>query len=183
MPTALRELDNVRAVVFDLDGVLYQQHQPLAGAVETVRTLKQNAVPVRFLTNTNTRGRHSIASKLRALGFSVETEEVFCPPFAAGTYLRQQDVSAYLLVRDAALEALIFGKPEPAIFDAVLASLGYEAMQVAMVGADIHTDVGAAMAAGWRGVLVKTGKYRPADLAAGIEPHLVVESVADLVAF
>ena len=32
-----------------------------------------------------------------------------------------------------------------------------------MVGDDVEADVGGAMAAGLKGVLVRTGKYRPGD--------------------
>lgn len=74
------------------------------------------------------------------------------------------------------------GKPDPAIFEAVIADLGLPAERVAMVGDDIRSDVQAAMNVGMRGVLVRTGKFRYADLGAGFEPDLVLDSVSDLVA-
>jgi ribonucleotide monophosphatase NagD (HAD superfamily) len=38
------------------------------------------------------------------------------------------------------------------------------------------------MNVGMRGVLVRTGKFRDADLDAGFEAELVLDSVSDLVA-
>jgi ribonucleotide monophosphatase NagD (HAD superfamily) len=49
-----------------------------------------------------------------------------------------------------------------------------------MVGDDIEADVGGAQAAGLKAALVKTGKFRAADLAKGIQPEMVFDSVADL---
>ncbi|MCC8997995.1 MAG: HAD hydrolase-like protein, partial [Candidatus Contendobacter sp.] len=41
---------------------------------------------------------------------------------------------------------------------------------VVMVGDDAEMDVYGALAAGLRGILVRTGKYRPGD-EAKVEPH------------
>jgi ribonucleotide monophosphatase NagD (HAD superfamily) len=49
-----------------------------------------------------------------------------------------------------------------------------------MVGDDVEADIGGAQAAGLKGALVRTGKFRPADLERGIQPDVVWESVADL---
>jgi ribonucleotide monophosphatase NagD (HAD superfamily) len=50
-----------------------------------------------------------------------------------------------------------------------------------MIGDDIQHDVAGAQAAGIRGVLVKTGKYREELIArSGVVPDLVIESIADL---
>jgi len=78
-------------------------------------------------------------------------------------------------------EAIIAGKPSRTMFDAALADMGVDASRAIMVGDDILSDVGGAMAAGIRGVLVKTGKYRESLAAdSGVTPHLVIESVAAL---
>ena len=49
-----------------------------------------------------------------------------------------------------------------------------------MVGDDVASDVGGTITAGMRGVLVRTGKFRPVDLTRGVEAHAVIDSVADL---
>ncbi len=81
----------------------------------------------------------------------------------------------------AGVEAVVVGKPEPGFFQAASGSMGLEPGEVAVVGDDIGADVGRAQGAGALGILVRTGKHRPDDQArSGIEPDLVIDSVADL---
>ena len=49
-----------------------------------------------------------------------------------------------------------------------------------MIGDDIDVDVAGARNAGMLGALVKTGKFRPEDLAKGIWPDYVFNSLADV---
>ena len=80
--------------------------------------------------------------------------------------------------------AAVIGKPSPAMFYAALADIGLEADDVIMVGDDIYNDVAGAQSAGIRGVLVKSGKYRPNLVEeSGITPDLVVESIGELAAW
>jgi HAD superfamily hydrolase (TIGR01458 family) len=64
-------------------------------------------------------------------------------------------------------EPLVLGKPAAAFFHAALASMGVKPEDAAMVGDDVESDVGGAMAAGLSGILVRTGKYE-----AGAEAHI-----------
>lgn len=77
-------------------------------------------------------------------------------------------------------KALILGKPAKAFFEAAVERLGIPASQLLMIGDDIEADVGGAQRAGLSGALVKTGKFRPADLAGEVKPDVVLASVADL---
>ncbi len=60
-------------------------------------------------------------------------------------------------------EALVLGKPSPRFFLGAVAELGCRPDEVIMVGDDAVSDVGGGLAAGLRGILVQTGKYRPGD--------------------
>lgn len=249
-------LDAVDAVLFDLDGTLYTPAGLVPGAVEVVQALKAQGLAVRFVTNTTSRSRSALAERLKALGFPVETHEIYSPAWAAGTFLRARGARACLLVPPGALEdfadiptddehpdyvvigdlgeawtfeklnrafrlilergaqliglgrtkywqgpdglrldvgpfvaaleeatgrsALILGKPDPAFWETILRDLGRPAERVVMVGDDIEVDVAGAQRVGLRGVLVRTGKFRPADLERGIRPDAVLASVADL---
>ena len=51
-----------------------------------------------------------------------------------------------------------------------------------MVGDDIVSDVLGAQAAGLTGILVRTGKFREADLSKGT-PDVVLDSLADVPAW
>lgn len=80
-------------------------------------------------------------------------------------------------------ESVLAGKPSSAFYHAAARSLGRttEMADVVMVGDDLQSDVGGAQAAGYRGYLVRTGKYREQTLAAsGIEPDQILSSVTAL---
>jgi HAD superfamily hydrolase (TIGR01458 family) len=77
-------------------------------------------------------------------------------------------------------KALVFGKPATPFFQAAVENLGLPAGQVVMIGDDIEVDIGGAQAVGLTAALVKTGKFRPADLEGSIKPDIVFASVANL---
>ena len=77
-------------------------------------------------------------------------------------------------------KALVFGKPGVAFFRAAAERLHLLPGQILMIGDDIEADVGGAQAAGVKAALVKTGKFRAADLDHAIRPEIVLDSVADL---
>jgi HAD superfamily hydrolase (TIGR01458 family) len=91
------------------------------------------------------------------------------------------DGGAYIagLEEAAGVSAAICGKPAAAFFGSAVDMLGSSSSRTAMVGDDIVNDVLGAQAAGLSGVLVKTGKFLPADLAKG-KPDAVLDSLADL---
>jgi len=97
------ELANVQAIVLDLDGTLYTSDGVIPGALEVVQALKGMGIPLRFLTNTTSRGRAALAEKLIGMGFPVTLNEVYGPLWAAGEFLRGRGASAYLLVPEGAL--------------------------------------------------------------------------------
>ncbi len=70
----------------------------------------------------------------------------------------------------AQLEAVVLGKPSAEFFQAAAHSLELPAQDVVMVGDDAEMDVCGALAAGLRGVLVRTGQYHPGD-EAKVEPR------------
>ena len=68
------------------------------------------------------------------------------------------------------MEAVVLGKPSAEFFLAAVNSLDLPPQDVVMVGDDAEMDVRGALAAGLRGVLVRTGKYRHGD-EAKVEPY------------
>jgi HAD superfamily hydrolase (TIGR01458 family) len=84
----------------------------------------------------------------------------------------------------AEVEAEIVGKPTAAYFEAALAELGSTPSEAVMVGDDVEADIGGAKQIGMRGVLVRTGKFRPAALEeADPQPDAVIGSIAELPAW
>ena len=105
--------------------------------------------------------------------------------FWAGHEGLNLDVGAFVrgLEFAADTKAIVTGKPSPSFFHAAAVHLGVKASAIVMVGDDVRTDVAAAQEAGMRGVLVRTGKFAPADLEQGVTPDAVLDSIADLPAW
>jgi len=95
----------MRALLFDLDGVLYQGDRVIDGAVETLRWCEQRDIPHLFVTNTSSKPRRALVERLAAMGLSVQPEEIFAPPIAARDYLASQCATPLaLFVREATRE-------------------------------------------------------------------------------
>ena len=95
----------MRALLFDLDGVLYQGDRVIDGAVETLHWCEQRDIPHLFVTNTSSRPRRALVERLSAMGLSVSAEQIFAPPVAARDYLAAHDATPLaLFVREATRE-------------------------------------------------------------------------------
>ncbi len=78
-------------------------------------------------------------------------------------------------------KAKVVGKPAKEFFSLALSDMGLSANNAVMIGDDIFTDIGGAQAAGLRGVLVKTGKFRNDVFEKNtIRPDAVINSLIDI---
>lgn len=100
------ELERVRGVLFDVDGVLHVGNRPVRGAAETLSFLVERGIPVRLLTNTTTASRATLAGKLRAMGLPVDDDILLTAPVATAAYLarRYPGARCYLLSKGDAVE-------------------------------------------------------------------------------
>jgi phospholysine phosphohistidine inorganic pyrophosphate phosphatase len=77
------------AYLFDLDGTLYQGDAAIPGAPELIARLRREGTPFRFVTNTTSKPRSSIVTRLRSYGFVLDEEEVFTALLAGGEMARE----------------------------------------------------------------------------------------------
>lgn len=255
----------MRAILFDLDGVLYVGETLIAGAPEVLRWVREQGIPHLFVTNTSTHGRAYLKEKVYRFGIETAEEEIFTPAEAAASWLREHasgpvalfvqsanradfagldilpemaetgaryvvigdledtwdfrtlnrafrllhsnqeamlialGMTRYWLAEDgmrldvapfvAALEhatgrkPMVFGKPGAPFFHAAASRLAVPVAEILMIGDDIEIDVGGAQRAGLKGALVRTGKFRPADLERGVTPDAVLDSIRSLPAW
>jgi HAD superfamily hydrolase (TIGR01458 family) len=102
---AAREM--TRAVLLDLDGVLYVEDEPIPGAVAAVAALRAQGLALRFVTNTTSRPRREILARLERLGIAVASGELVTPARLAVEHcLRGGRRRALLLVGDRVREDL-----------------------------------------------------------------------------
>src|SRR5215218_10481363 len=100
-PCSVAAMDAPRALLIDLDGVLYVEDEPVAGAREAVAELRARGLALRFVTNTTSRPRGAILERLHRLGFEVAADELSTPAALAVAHcLDAERRRAMLLVRD-----------------------------------------------------------------------------------
>jgi len=247
----------IKGLLIDIDGVIYNDSVPIEGAAEAIGWLQKRDTPFRFLTNTTMKSRETLQKKLAAFNISVDKNLIFTAVCAAALYVKKsgKEKCHLLLVEDAkkefsnfvidseepdyiivgdlghdlsftsmnrafqmlfagaelialqknrywisdqgytmdagALVAMlefasgkkgqIVGKPSPHFYSLALNDLNLSADQVVMIGDDIESDIMGAKRMDIRGVLVKTGKFTPADLGkAEVKPWKVLDSIADI---
>jgi HAD superfamily hydrolase (TIGR01458 family) len=96
-------MTTTKGFLIDLDGVVYIEDQTIPGAVATVNWLRRQGFPVRFLTNTTMRSRHSLVEKLLRFGIQASPQEMFSTAVVAAKWLAEKGVSRVqlLLTEDA----------------------------------------------------------------------------------
>jgi HAD superfamily hydrolase (TIGR01458 family) len=79
-------------LLLDLDGTVYEDDGLIAGADAAIEALRAGGVPVRFVTNTTRVPRAAIAGWLEDFGVPATADDIFTPPHAAVSWLRQQGI-------------------------------------------------------------------------------------------
>jgi HAD superfamily hydrolase (TIGR01458 family) len=80
----------IKAVLIDLDGVIYQADQPIPGAQRTLDWLKARSIPYLFVTNTTSRPRDAVVEKLRLMDIQVKPQQILTPAVAVAGWLNAQ---------------------------------------------------------------------------------------------
>ncbi len=77
-----------RAILIDMDGVLYQGEQAISGACEALDWLGSNEIPHLFVTNTTSRPRSALIEKLSQFNIQIDARQILTPPVAATRWLK-----------------------------------------------------------------------------------------------
>jgi HAD superfamily hydrolase (TIGR01458 family) len=82
------------AILLDVEGVLHVSDQPIAGAADAVNELRKAGHRLRFVTNSTTSSRESLAAELRSFGVELDEAELQTTAAAAARVLRGKRVLA-----------------------------------------------------------------------------------------
>ena len=82
-------MSKIKGFLIDLDGVIYNDTQPIPGSAETIQWLQKKKIPFRFITNTTMKSRETLQNKLESFGIKVNKDEIFSAAYAAAEYVRQ----------------------------------------------------------------------------------------------
>ena len=98
--------NEVRLVIFDLDGVVYRGSEPIAGAADLVEWLHAQGILVRFATNNSMVARAAYVERLAAMGIRADADEIVTSTTATVAHLalHAPDVRSVLVVGGAGME-------------------------------------------------------------------------------
>jgi len=80
------------AILFDLDGVLYEGDKAITGAADAINWFNQNNIPHLFLTNTTSKSRQQLVNKLSGFGIDSNKEIFLTPPVTARQWLLTNNI-------------------------------------------------------------------------------------------
>ncbi|GAD80095.1 HAD-IIA family hydrolase [Vibrio ezurae] len=92
----------MKGIIFDIDGTLILNNQPLPNARETINDLRKLGVQLRFVTNTTGRTPKQLMTILRELGFQVDASEILTSVAACIYFLNENNYgkAGYLAIPD-----------------------------------------------------------------------------------
>lgn len=95
----------MRALLIDLDGVIYQGEQLIPGAADVLAWVRERRIPHLFVTNTTSCSRRGLAERLVRFGLTVPADALWTPAVAACQWLADETSGPIsLFVADAARE-------------------------------------------------------------------------------
>ena len=97
----------IRAILFDLDGTVYEDGVVLPGAVEAVAGLARRGLEIGFVTNTTSRSRRALSERLHGMGIEAPVKRIATALLAGAAHLAAEGFRRVApLVPQAALEDL-----------------------------------------------------------------------------
>ncbi|MEX1377524.1 MAG: HAD-IIA family hydrolase [Eubacteriales bacterium] len=105
----MKELENKKGFICDMDGVIYHGSKLLPGAKEFVKWLQDENKKFMFLTNNSSKTKRELQLKLNSMGIDVAEEHFYTSALATATFLKKQSPngSAYV-IGDAGLTNAIY---------------------------------------------------------------------------
>jgi len=141
------------AFLFDLDGVLYRDDQPVPMAAEAVARLRGAGKRLAFVTNNSSRTPESVAARLTSVGIPAGAQEVETSAMATAELLGGRGVrTAFVVGEEGVRRALADGgialvKASDSVPDVVVVGLDRAADYAKLAAASLFVERGAALVA------------------------------------
>ena len=81
-------MTGTRAILIDMDGVLYHGERAIPGTYEALDWLVSNRIPHLFVTNTTSRPRSALIEKLGRFNIKINKRQIMTPAVAATRWLK-----------------------------------------------------------------------------------------------
>ena len=96
--------EQIKAVLFDLDGTIYYGSQLIEQADKVVAAFKNRGKSIFFMTNNSTKSRQQICDKLRGMGLECQKEQIYTSGYAAALYAKNKGFHSVYIFGTQALE-------------------------------------------------------------------------------
>jgi 4-nitrophenyl phosphatase len=105
-PETLRD---IRALVIDMDGVLWRGNNPIPGLTDFFDLLRERSIAFRLATNNSSKTADQYVQKLAAMGVQTSIDVILTSSIATATYLANISPGAtvYLIGEDGLRQALL----------------------------------------------------------------------------
>jgi len=106
---SLETLREIRALLIDMDGVLWRGQAPLPGLTDFFRLLRGRCIAFRLVTNNASQTPDQYVDKLAAMDVQVTPDEIFTSAIATAQYLAAAapGASVYIIGEDGLRQALL----------------------------------------------------------------------------
>jgi 4-nitrophenyl phosphatase len=102
---------NIRALIIDMDGVLWHGEQPMPGLTDFFQTLRDQQIPFILATNNASLTQEQYISKLAQMGVAVDRKEILTSSMATALYLSEHtdpaETRVYVIGEDGATQPLL----------------------------------------------------------------------------
>ncbi len=98
MDSQANPFDNLNTFLFDGDGVIYKENNPLPGGIEFIKLLQKREKKVFLLTNNSTKTREEFKEKFSALGIELSVESILSSAYLTAHYISKEKSSARVYV-------------------------------------------------------------------------------------
>ncbi len=99
----LNFMKNIRTVIFDLDGTIWNWNELLPQAKYTVEKLKEDGKDVYFITNNTVLSREGLARKLAKMGIKTSPDRIISSGYSAARYFRKKGVNSVYVIGEQGL--------------------------------------------------------------------------------
>ncbi len=107
----MEPFSNIRALIIDMDGVLWHGDQPMPGLTEFFQTLREQQIRFILATNNASLTQEQYVSKLAKMGVQVTRDEILTSSMATALYLSKHHNPAqsrvYVIGEDGAKQPLL----------------------------------------------------------------------------
>ena len=99
----LNFMRNVRTVIFDLDGTIWNWNELLPQAKYVVEKLRNDGKDIYFITNNTVLSREGLARKLTRMGIKTSPDRIITSGYSAARYFRKKGINSVYVIGEQGL--------------------------------------------------------------------------------